>query len=65
MKLQEIQDQGFTLCAWAIKTIRGERYVMVKLGKKTPRGEKLYVAHSPQMDTALKDVEFTEPVLLK
>ena len=53
------------MCAWAIKTIRGERYVMVKLGKKTPRGEKLYVAHSPQMDTALKDVEFTEPVLLK
>jgi len=65
MKLQEIQDQGFTLCAWAIKTIRYDRYIMVKLSKKTPRGEKLYVAHSPQMDTALKDVEFTEPVLLK
>jgi hypothetical protein len=65
MKLQEIQDQGFTLCAWAIKTIRGERYVMVKLSKKTPHGKKFYVAHSPQLDVALKNVEFTAPVLVK
>jgi hypothetical protein len=65
MKLQEIQDQGFTLCAWAIKTIRYERYVMVKLSKKTPHGEKFYVAHSPQLNIALKNVEFTEPALIK
>jgi hypothetical protein len=65
MKLQEIIDRGYTLCAWAIKTIRYERYVMVKLSKKTPHGEKFYVAHSPQLDVVLKNVEFTEPVLLK
>lgn len=65
MKLQEIMEQGFTLKAWAIKTIRYERYVMVKLSKKTPHGEKFYVAHSPQLDIALKNVEFTEPALIK
>ncbi len=65
MKLQEIMEQGFTLKAWAIKTIRYERYIMVKLSKKTPRGEKFYVAHSPQLDIALKNVEFTEPALIK
>jgi hypothetical protein len=58
-------EQGFTLCAWAIKTIRGERYVMVKISKKTPHGEKFYVAHSPQLDVVLKNVEFTEPALIK
>lgn len=65
MKLQEIMEQGFTLKAWAIKTIRYERYVMVKLSKKTPHGEKFYVAHSPQLNIALKNVEFTEPALIK
>ncbi|MFA5413832.1 MAG: hypothetical protein WC348_04865 [Patescibacteria group bacterium] len=65
MRLQEIMEQGFTLCAWAIKTIRGERYVMVKISKKTPHGEKFYVAHSPQLDVVLKNVEFTEPALIK
>jgi len=65
MKLQAIMDQGYTLCAWAIKTIRGERYVMVKLSKKTPRGKKFYVTHSPQLDVVLKNVEFSEPVLIK
>ena len=53
------------MCAWAIKTIRYERYVMVKFSKKTPHGEKFYVAHSPQLNIALKNVEFTEPVLIK
>ena len=65
MKLQELMDRDYTLCAWAIKTIRGERYVMVKLSKKTPHGEKFYVAHSPQLDVVLKNVEFTEPALIK
>jgi len=58
-------EQGFTLKAWAIKTIRYERYIMVKLSKKTPHGEKFYVAHSPQLDVVLKNVEFTEPALIK
>jgi len=65
MKLQEIMEQGFTLKAWAIKTIRYERYIMVKLSKKTPRGEKFYVAHSPHLDTVLKNTEFTAPALIK
>lgn len=65
MKLQEIMKQGYALKAWAVKTIRGERYVMVKLSKKTPHGEKFYVAHSPQLDVVLKNVEFTEPALIK
>ncbi len=65
MKLQAIMKQGYALKAWTLSAPRGERRVVIKLGKKTARGEKLYVAHSPRMDTALKDVEFTEPVLLK
>jgi len=56
MKLQEIQDQGFTLCAWVIKTIRGERRVVIKLGKKNgalpesiygPLPESIY-GHAPE-----------------
>jgi hypothetical protein len=65
MKLQEIMDQGYTLKAWTLSAPRGERRVTIKLGKKTPHGEKFYVAHSPQLDVVLKNVEFTEPVLLK
>ena len=72
MKLQEIIRQGFIICAWTIKNDpRGERRVVVKFIKKTSRGGKLYVAHTPQLKTALKsitdlhDLEFTEPVLLK
>jgi hypothetical protein len=72
MKLQEIINQGFTICGWNIKNDpRGERRVVFKLVKKTPRGKKFYVVHTPQLDTTLKSItelhnmEFTEPVLLK
>jgi len=54
MKLQEIQDQGFTLCAWAIKTIRGERRVVIKLGKKTARCLNLFTALCLNLFTATR-----------
>jgi len=48
MKLQEIQDQDFVLQAWTIKNDpRNERRVVLKLGKKTSRGARVYVAHAP------------------
>ena len=65
MKLQEIMDQGYTLRAWALRTIRSERYIMVKLSKKTASGERFYVTHSPQIDTVLKNTEFAAPALIK
>lgn len=65
MKLMEMIEQGFSLRAWAMKTIRGERRVVVKLSKKTTHGERFYVVHSPHVETILADVEFTEPILLK
>ena len=65
MKLQEMIKQGYGLRAWAMKTIRGERHVVVKLSKKITNGERFYVVHSPQVGTILSDVEFTDPTLLK
>ena len=65
MKLQEIMDQGYTLKAWTLSAPRGERRVVLKLSKKIAHDVKFYVAHSPQLDTAIKEVEFTEPVLLR
>ncbi len=72
MKLQEIMEKGFQICGWNIKNDpRGERRVVFKLVKKTPRGKKFYVAHTPLLDTTLNSItelhtmEFTEPVLLK
>lgn len=66
MKLQEIMQQGFSICGWNIKSDpRGERRVVFKFSKQTSHGKKFYVAHTPQLDTVLKNVEFTEPVLLK
>lgn len=61
MKLQELTDQGYKLRAWMIATIRGERRIVLKL----KRNKKLYVAHSPFVDTVVSDVEFTEPVGVK
>ena len=61
MKLQEIMNQGFAVCGWTIKSDpRGERRVVLKLRKKITHDVKFYVAHSPQLDTAIKEVEFTE-----
>lgn len=65
MKLHVIIEQGFILNAWMIRTVRNERRVVLKLSKITPHGEKFYVAHSPQVGASLRDVEFTEPVLLQ
>ena len=65
MKLIEMIEQGFSPRAWAMKTIRGERRVIVKLSKKTTNGTRFYVVHSPHVETILSDVEFTEPVLVK
>lgn len=65
MKLTEMIEQGYDLRAWAMKTIRGERRVVVKLSKKTTNGLRYYVVHSPHVGTILADVEFTEPVRLK
>jgi hypothetical protein len=65
MKIQEMIHKGFKLRAWMMKKSRGECRVVVKLSKKTIRGERYYVVHSPQVETILSDVEFTEPVLLK
>lgn len=61
MKLQELTDQGYALRAWMISTVRGERRIVLKLR----RNERVYLAHSPFVDTVLTDVEFTEPTLLK
>jgi len=61
MKLQEMINQGYALRGWALKTVRGERRVVVKL----KRHERTYVTHSPFVDTKLSDVEFTEPVMVK
>jgi hypothetical protein len=65
MKLKEMMQKGFKLRAWSMKKVRGECFIAVKLSKKTPAREWFYVAHSPQVETILSDVEFTEPVLLK
>ena len=72
MKLQEIMERGFVIRGWNIQNDpRGERRVVFKLSKKSTRGEKFYVAHTPQLDYAIEhvsmlhDMEFTEPVLLK
>lgn len=65
MKLQAMMEQGYRLCAWTISANRGERRVVLKLSKKTSRGEKFYVAHSPYRGSAVTGYEFTEPVLLK
>lgn len=64
MKLQTMIEQGYVLCSWAIKKARDERRVVLKLSKKTSRGEKFYVAHSPFTGANFADVEFTEPTLL-
>lgn len=61
MKLQEMIDQGYALRGWMLTSIRGERRTVVKL----ERGKKFYAAHSPAVDTAVSNVEFTEPILLK
>lgn len=58
MKLQELMDQGYALRGWMVTTIREERRIVLNL----KRNEKLYVAHSPFVDTVVSDVEFTEPV---
>ena len=61
MTLKTMIDKGYKLRAWVMKKSHGETHVAVKLSK---RG-RFYVAHSPQVETILSDVEFTEPVLLK
>ena len=61
MTLKNLTDKGYKLRAWMIKKSRGERRVVVKLS----RYGRFYVVHSPQVETILSDVEFTEPVLLK
>ncbi len=58
MKLLELLDQGYKLRGWSLTTIRGERRVFVKL----ERHDRLFMAHSPFVNTAVSDVEFTEPV---
>jgi hypothetical protein len=63
--LKTMIDNGFKLRAWFVKKVRGESYIAVKLSKITARGERFYVAHSPQVETILSDVEFTEPLPLK
>jgi hypothetical protein len=65
MKLKEMIDKGYALRAWVMTGVHGERRIAVKLSKKTPRGDRFYVVHSPQVETVLSDVEFTEPVELK
>lgn len=66
MKLSELMKKGYKLRAWAMKKLHGERHIAVKLSKKNILGkERFYVVHSPQVETILSDVEFTEPVLLK
>jgi len=62
MKIKTMFEQGYGLSAWTVKTIRGERRVVLALRKKTTRGERLFIAHSPQTDARLTDVEFTEPM---
>jgi hypothetical protein len=65
MKLQTMIEQGYNLRSWMFKTIRGERRVAIKLSKKTTRGEKFYIVHSPHVEMELIYAEFTEPMLLK
>lgn len=61
MKLQELIDQGYALRGWLLTTLRGERRMVLKLR----RDERLYIAHTPLVNTALLEMEFTEPTLLK
>jgi hypothetical protein len=65
MKLKEMIDKGYTLRAWVMTGVHGERRIAVKLSKTFSFGERFYVVHSPQVETVLSDVEFTEPVELK
>lgn len=66
MKLTEMIEQGYDLRAWAMKTIRGERRIAIKLCKKTSRGVRAYVVHAPYPDAGhFKDMEFTAPVLVQ
>ena len=66
MKLSEMIEKGYKLRAWYLRKAKGEeRRVVVKLSKVTKRGERFYVVHSPQVETVLADVEFTEPVMVE
>ena len=59
-------EQGYSLSAWTIKKERDERRIVIKLIKKTTRGEKFYAVHAPQkIGVPLSKMEFTEPILLK
>jgi hypothetical protein len=64
MTLKTMIDNGYKLCAWTMRRARGENRVVVKLSKMTPRGERFYLVHSPQVETILSEVEFTEPVII-
>ena len=65
MTLKTMVDNGYKLRAWAMVKARGEHRITVKLSKMTSHGERFYAVHSPQVETILSEVEFTEPVLLK
>lgn len=67
MKLTEMMKQGFVVRGWNIQNDpRGERRVVFKLSKKSPRGEGFYVVHAPYPDAGrFKDMEFTAPVLVQ
>lgn len=64
MTLKEITKRGYKLRAWSLQQVRGERYIAIKLSRMTERGERFYEVHSPHLETALADVEFTVPELL-
>ena len=65
MKLKEMIKKGYRLRGWALIQTREEKRITVKLSKSVSKKERFYVVHSPQVETILSDVEFTEPVLLK
>ena len=64
MTLSTIMNKGYRLRAWTINKSRGERRIVVKLSKTVRGIERFYVVHSPQVETILSDVEFTEPVMI-
>jgi hypothetical protein len=65
MKLEAMMEKGYKLRVWSISKTHGERRIAVKLSRTTSHGERFYMVHSPQVETILSDVEFTEPILIK
>ena len=64
MTLQTLQNNGYTLKAWSIATIRNERRITVSLTKSVKKNVYHYVTSCLCSSTPLKETIFLEPILI-